>query len=481
MKISSLLSFLILSATLVGQNLNYVDTSFNSSNYFSNLIEPRGIFKIRKQSTGKFLVLSHNGPGSSTIKRFFANGDIDNSFNENALGFSIYYFQIQNDDKLVVSDSKKVLRLHADGNIDTSFQILEVDDYINGIEIGPDNNIIVYGVFGYCNNQPINSKSIVRLYQNGIIDSTFNTSGTGSDVNVPGQPMISGISNVKALSDNRYFIMGAWTYNDVVCNDFVKINNDGSIDSTFNIGSGFANIPSVSHVEETIDHNYILIGGFDSYQSHLSKYIVKIDSNGQVDVSFTSPFNGQSNGIESFGPKVIIIREDNKILVGGQGNSSCQICLRMVQLNSDGSFDANFDMEGYFHRNTSNPTVADMILLDEKELIVAGFFDKINDIEKVSFAKMNLEEVNSLNNLTETSNNVKLYPNPTKQETTLSFSTYQKQISYKLLNLSGQVLLEKVNLYGKEMKVNLSDIPNGMYLMELKTTQGNEIVKVVKE
>jgi hypothetical protein len=74
-----------------------------------------------------------------------------------------------------------------------------------------------------------------------------------------------------------------------------------------------------------------------------------------------------------------------------------------------------------------------------------------------------------------------IFPNPASQKTTLSFSTYQKQVSYKLINLSGQVVLEKSNLYGKEVKVNMSEIPNGMYLMEISAGQGNEILKIVKE
>ncbi|MBI2257907.1 MAG: T9SS type A sorting domain-containing protein [Flavobacteriia bacterium] len=91
------------------------------------------------------------------------------------------------------------------------------------------------------------------------------------------------------------------------------------------------------------------------------------------------------------------------------------------------------------------------------------------------------EPTNSLTQLSKTKTGIKVYPNPTKQETTLSFSTYQKQISYNLLNISGQIVLEKANLYGKEIKVNLSDVPNGLYFMEVKTDLGTEMVKVVKE
>jgi uncharacterized repeat protein (TIGR01451 family) len=91
------------------------------------------------------------------------------------------------------------------------------------------------------------------------------------------------------------------------------------------------------------------------------------------------------------------------------------------------------------------------------------------------------EPTNSLTTLSKTKSTIRLYPNPTKQETTLSFTNYQKQVAYKLLNLSGQVVLEKANLYGKEVKVNLSEVPNGMYLLEVKTEDGSERLKVVRE
>lgn len=74
--------------------------------------------------------------------------------------------------------------------------------------------------------------------------------------------------------------------------------------------------------------------------------------------------------------------------------------------------------------------------------------------------------------------NLKIYPNPCKiNKVTVDF--YSKEISeIRLTNITGkQVLLKKYNFTSSKLQVPLYDIPNGIYLIQIKTTDNKLIVK----
>lgn len=72
----------------------------------------------------------------------------------------------------------------------------------------------------------------------------------------------------------------------------------------------------------------------------------------------------------------------------------------------------------------------------------------------------------------------KIYPNPCKtNKVTLSFET--KEISeIRLTNITGkQVLLKKYQLPVHRIQLQLNDIPNGIYLVQAKTSNNKVVVK----
>ena len=72
----------------------------------------------------------------------------------------------------------------------------------------------------------------------------------------------------------------------------------------------------------------------------------------------------------------------------------------------------------------------------------------------------------------------KIYPNPCKSnKVTLSFET--KEISeIRLTNITGkQVLLKKYQLPAHRIQLQLYDIPNGIYLVQAKTSDNKMVVK----
>lgn len=73
-----------------------------------------------------------------------------------------------------------------------------------------------------------------------------------------------------------------------------------------------------------------------------------------------------------------------------------------------------------------------------------------------------------------------VYPNPASEE--LNFSLMRKQIisSMTLKNLNGQTLTDK-QINSAEGKISLQEIPNGIYLLELRYKEGNREISIRKK
>lgn len=78
----------------------------------------------------------------------------------------------------------------------------------------------------------------------------------------------------------------------------------------------------------------------------------------------------------------------------------------------------------------------------------------------------------------DSSNQVKIYPNPCKQEkVTIEFSSFEIA-EVKISNIAGkEVLVKKFEFTQNKELLPLTDIPNGIYLLRIKTTDNKLVVK----
>ncbi|MBL0137736.1 MAG: delta-60 repeat domain-containing protein [Bacteroidetes bacterium] len=118
----------------------------------------------------------------------------------------------------------------------------------------PNGKIVVGGDFQSIDG--ISKNHIVRLNANGTIDSTFNI-GTG----------FSGkVTTLSLQPDGKAIAGGAFaSYNSLSANNIIRLNTDGSVDSTFNFGNGFNQ--QVNAI--TLQHNgkMVIGGNFTTYNT----------------------------------------------------------------------------------------------------------------------------------------------------------------------------------------------------------------------
>jgi uncharacterized delta-60 repeat protein len=355
------------------------DSSFNfAGGGFSNTV-----YSIASQSDGKILAggafTTYNGINSNFIINLNSDGGL--GFR---IGFdnAVYSIASQSDGKIFVgggfsnyngNGSSRIIKLTNDGNIDSSFSIGGgFDDSVYSIAIQLDGKILAGGAFTSYNGD--SSSRIIRINTGGTIDNTFST-GSGFD---------SEVYSIVSQTDNKIIIGGGFSnYNGDSSNKLVRLNTDGSIDNTFSIGSGIGSGGKATVYSIAIQSDgKILVGGdFDDYNSNISKRIIRLNTDGSVDSSFNIGygFNGKVYSIA--------IQSDGKILVGGifdvyNGTTSNNF----IKLNTDGSFDNTFSTGIGF-----NVAVWSINIQSDGKILVGGEFTTYNGTTSNNFIKLNTD------------------------------------------------------------------------------------------
>ena len=442
-------------------------TSFNSGTGFNG--QGAG-FAI--QSDGKILIggdfYSYQGITENKIIRLNADGSKDTSFNS-GIGFNtspynqrntatIGPIKIQSNGKILVGGyfsyykgvlESNIIRLNSDGSKDTSFVTGSgFDNSVNSIEIQNDGKILLGGVFYFY--QGISANRIIRLNPDGSIDTSFNT-GTGIDG-------FAGVNIIKLQNDGKILVGGNFNmYNGRTENSIIRLNSDGSKDTSFVTGTGF-NVRVCTIVIQ--NDGKILVGGiFNSYNGITEYNIIRLNSNGTKDTSFISG-TGFNNIVNN-----ITLQNDGKILVGGGFTTYkglTENCI--IRLNPDGSKDTSFLTGAGFDQG-----VGSILVQNDGKILISGRFLNYKNINESAL----IIKLYGISNLEiETNLELKSYiifPNPAKEQITIDFGNTSNVIggNYRIINMLGQEV-QNGDLNSQQNTLELSSIKEqGIYFVKV--------------
>ena len=185
------------------------------------------------------------------VIRLNADGSRDTNFTGSSAGGRVSSIAVQSDGKVLVGcdafSSSFILRLNADGGLDTSFNPgTGPNAGVNSVAVQPDGKVVIAGHFTAVNGT--NRSGIARLNANGSLDASFNP-GTGA----------FGVSSVALQPDGKVLIGGYFTtINGTNRNHIARLKADGSLDNSFNPGTGADGV--VLSIALQSDGN-VLIGG----------------------------------------------------------------------------------------------------------------------------------------------------------------------------------------------------------------------------
>ena len=195
---------------------------------------------------------------------------------------------------------KYVARLNADGTLDTSFNAPALSNgYLYCVYILPDDKILIGGDFTI-SVSGTTIKNLARLNADGSVDNTFNV-GTGTR---GPNALVHALAFDQAspLANSKILIGGTLTnYNGSTGTKRVmRLNYDGSIDATFNgIGSVNGEVRALAF-QNIGGLKKIIVGGFFSGFSDgtttTKNKILRLLPNGDLDTSFNPGGSGAGGG-----------------------------------------------------------------------------------------------------------------------------------------------------------------------------------------
>ncbi len=258
---------------------------------------------------------TYNGVANIGIQRVNEDGSADTGFAPTE--FHSYSSMASVGDSIYLGYSGSIRRFNNDGSLDSSFDgknKLQGPVYVIATSTDGSGDIYAGG-----------RNDFRRLNNDGALDSSF---ATGSGFN-------GSVRAILPTSDSSgLFVVGDFTeYNGTSCNGIIKLNSDGSVDSSFDTGGYFSGV-TINAIALSANGGMIYVASGNSY----STSIVRLNSDGMVDDRFTA---------STIYRKVYTIAEatdgSGDLYVGGTIYGG-----GILRLNIDGSIDDSFSVGSGF-------------------------------------------------------------------------------------------------------------------------------------
>ncbi|TGD58700.1 T9SS type A sorting domain-containing protein [Flavobacterium humi] len=440
------------------------DLSFNTAG-FDNTVNTIALQADHKILAGGTFT-AYNGATTKRIARIHTDGNLDNSFSSGS-GFDagVNKIKVQADNKILVggdfisyngTTANRIIRLLGDGTADTSFNTgTGFDNRVLAIALQNNGKIIIAGDFTSYNGVAANR--IIRLNPDGSIDSVF-AAGLGFN---------NTIYAIALQSDGKMLIGGSFTnYNGTAVNRIVRLNDDGSRDTSFTIGSGFNNIVRVIVLQP--DGKIMVGGNFTSYNGATANRIVRLNISGGKDILFSS-----GSGFDNFVNTIEI--ESGKIIAGGNFTTyNGTTAAKLARISASGSIDATFSTTTGFDN-----TVLALAVQEDGKILAGGLFNQYKTTVSNYFLRL-IGDTPPLATPSFTQDEKEmfvLYPNPAGETLNVAM-TDNNNATFRIYNLIGNLVKSgKTSQNG----INISDLQPGIYIFELKDGQKTAAKKFIKK
>ncbi len=258
--------------------------------------------------------------------------------------------------------SRPLIRLEANGSVDGSYVLDPIVTSIkNAWRVDPMNRPVFLA-------ETAAGPRLVRLLENGSVDPSFNP--------VLGSP---GTTNIVATQPDGKVIVGGFftAINGISRNKFARLNPDGSVDTSFDPGTGFNSVPLSILV--LADGKMLVMGTFSLFNGATVSKIIRLNDNGSVDGSFNTSITGSgvfSGAIQADG-KIVIVGSFST--VNGVGRTG------IARIDSNGSVDETFNP---VLELSSGAGVTTVVAEPNGKISFAGRFTTVNGISKPNLARV---------------------------------------------------------------------------------------------
>lgn len=274
----------------------------------------------------------------------------------------------------------RLARLNTDGTLDTSFLngLSGANAPVNVVVDQSDDRILIGGAFTTVDG--IRRNFLTRLMTDGTVDTSFNPgSGPDNAVNAIAETFINGV--------RRVYIGGAFgnvagTASPGVARlkaDISDNNNQGAVDPGFNIGSGVdGQVYAIAvYPTNSIYAGKVLIGGsFAHFNGVAVTNLARLNVDGSLDTTFDANLGTGPNDVV----RALAIQLGGQVLVGGRFTSFNGTAInRICRLNTDGTLDTNFLAAV---GSGADATVLAITLQPDNRIVLGGSFAHVNGLNR---------------------------------------------------------------------------------------------------
>lgn len=353
------------------------------------------------------------------------------------------------------------MRLNSDGSFDTSFDSGDgMDLNIADIVVQPDNKILICGNFTAY--QGVDRSRIARTNEDGSLDTSFDP-GTGAS----SQWSFVNVNNMALQPDGKILIAGNFTaYDGTPRHCIARLNSDGGLDASFDPGTG----PVASGYDDRINHislqpdgKMVVIGNFYTYNGVNRKYMARLNADGSLDTGFDI-----GSGPNDF-LYALELQPDGKVIIGGaftQFNGTTR--KRLARLNADGSTDTSFQPG-----NGADDGVYTMAIQPDGNIVIAGVFNLYNGVSRNCVARVLVEPDLGIADMA-SPGSLRIAPNPATDK--VSIMGINGGFQWSLYTLQGALLAEGHSHGLLDQDVDVSFLPTGNYVLRAQEGPMNRTV-----
>jgi uncharacterized delta-60 repeat protein len=354
--------------------------------------------KIILQSDGKIVMIGSGNNLGFIVARYKSDGSLDTTFGNNGQTFVTFgtdsaianSIDIQPDGKIIVGGTLWTLlspfllydfgiaRFNSDGSLDTTFdgdgktivsftpEVINVfqRENLSTIKATNDGKIIVAGSA----TDPAGLSAIIlaRLNANGSLDTTFDTDGRVVGENNTHQV----VNDAAVLSDGSIVVVGHQRPSGVRI--VQKYNVNGSQQWAYWEFDGEFLRGGFNGIAVQPDGKFIVVG-YSNASSRNRIVAIRLNSNGTVDTTFSSPSVMPSGNAIS-----VAIQSDGKIIANFSAtidSEDTRNSFNLVRLNSNGSLDSAFGNGGIIQASVTNglDSANKVLIQPDGKILIGGY------------------------------------------------------------------------------------------------------------
>jgi uncharacterized delta-60 repeat protein len=489
--------------TSIAQPDGSLDSNFgNNGAWISNSLITGGRKIITAIDHSQNIFVAGSYSSSFALIKLNSQGVQDLSFANNGVSLTNFGFEtndcqsmlIQTDDKIILGGFSyntapfgggqsqiSLIRLKNNGSVDSTFGINGKFIYnpypnqFNAVAMGfqTDGKIIVVGEY-FTSNTYLYA---IRVTKEGLLDSTFSNNGVYIGYNDPIGPF-EHVTSCAIKPNNKILIGYNSTLNNTIVFGFMCLTAEGSLDTGYgNSGLILTDIPGYNNdfanaIKIQGDQKIILAGSTNNGKMIA---ICRYNEDGSLDQTFGQ--NGMDTLNISSGNDVIyefLLTEDGKILAAGRSNNHAFI----IRLEAQGNIDSTFNQDGIIQYSQNGGDIfLDIKSVTPTKFIVAGALKDSLNQSMWSVVAYDFNLFSGIQDAGGMQEAASVYPNPSRNS--IQFKQAPVSFSMNVYDLTGKLLAQKPMQANDSYDV--SALQEGLYFIKLQTTEATQVIKFLKQ